>query len=53
MANMKYQRQVNDEIVEFEGKVFCVKTPWEPIANGKTFMAKAVKEGEESEDGVF
>ena len=53
MANKKYQRQPNDEIVEFEGKVYCVKTPWEVIANGKTFMAKAVEEGEELVDGVF
>ena len=47
MVNMKYQRQVNDGIVEFEGKVYCVKTPWESIADGKTFMAKAVEEGGE------
>ncbi len=53
MANKKYQRQANDEIVEFEGKVYCVKTPWEVIANGKTFMSKAVEEGEELVDGVF
>ena len=53
MANKKYQRQVNDEIVEFEGKVYCVKTPWEAIADGKTFMAKAVEEGVELMDGVF
>jgi hypothetical protein len=53
MANKKYLRQANDEIVEFEGKVYCVKTPWEVITNGKTFMAKAVEEGEESVDGVF
>lgn len=46
-------RQVNDGIVEFEGKVYCVKTPWEAIADGKTFMAKAVEEGEELVDGVF
>lgn len=53
MANKKYQRQPNDEIVEFEGKVYCVKTPWESIADGKTFMAKAVEEGVELVDGVF
>lgn len=53
MANKKYQRQVNDEIVEFEGKVYCVKTPWEAIADDKTFMAKAVEEGVELVDGVF
>ena len=53
MANKKYQRQPNDEIVEFEGKVYCVKTPWEVIVNGKSFMAKAVEEGEELVDGVF
>jgi hypothetical protein len=53
MANTKYQRQPNDEIVEFEGKVYCVKTPWEAIADGKTFMAKAVEEGVELVDGVF
>lgn len=53
MASTKYQRQANDEIVEFEGKVYCVKTPWEVIANGKTFMAKAVEEGVELVDGVF
>ena len=54
MANTEYQRQVNDEIVEFEeGKVYCVKTSWESIADGKTFIAKAVEEGEELVDGVF
>ena len=53
MANKKYQRQPNDEIVEFEGMVYCVKTPWESMADGKTFMAKAVEEGVELEDGVF
>ena len=53
MANMKYQRQPNDEMVEFEGKVYCVKTPWEAIADGKTFLAKAVEEGVELVDGVF
>jgi hypothetical protein len=53
MSNKRYQRQVNDEIVEFEGKVYCVKTPWETIADGKTFMAKAVEEGVELVDGVF
>jgi hypothetical protein len=53
MANKKYQRQPNDEIVEFEGKVYCVKTPWEAIADDKTFMAKAVEEGVELVDGVF
>jgi len=53
MANKKYQCQPNDEIVEFEGKVYCVKTPWESMADGKTFMAKAVEEGVELVDGVF
>jgi hypothetical protein len=53
MVKITYQRQVNDEIVEFESKVYCVKTPWEVVANGKKFMAKAVEEGEESVDGVF
>jgi hypothetical protein len=54
MANKKYQRQPNDGIVEFEGKVYCVKTPWEAIADDdKTFMAKAVEEGGELVDGVF
>ena len=53
MVNTKYQRQSNDEIVEFEGKVYCVKTPWESIADGKTFMVKAVEEGVELVDGVF
>ena len=47
MANTKYPRQPNGEIVEFEGKVYCVKTPWEAIADDKTFMAKAVEEGME------
>jgi hypothetical protein len=53
MSNKKYQRQSNDGIVEFEGKVYCVKTPWEAIADDKTFMAKAVEEGVELVDGVF
>jgi hypothetical protein len=53
MSNKKYQRQVNDEIVEFEGKEYCVKTPWEAIADGKTFMPKAVEEGMELVEGVF
>ena len=53
MANTKYQRQPNDGIVEFEGKVYCVKTPWEAIADDKTFMAKAIEEGVELVGGVF
>jgi hypothetical protein len=53
MVSTKYQRQANDGIVEFEGKVYCVKTPWEVIADDKTFMAKAVEEGVELVDGVF
>ena len=53
MSNKKYQRQANDEIVEFEGKVYCVKTLWEPVVDGKTFMAKAVEEGVELVDGIF
>lgn len=53
MSKTTYQRQGNDEIVEFEGKVYCVKTPWEAIADGKTFMAKAIEEGAELVDGVF
>jgi hypothetical protein len=53
MDMKKYERQAGDEVVAFEGKVYCVKTPWEAIADGKTFMAKAVEEGMELEDGVF
>lgn len=53
MANKKYQRQANDEIVEFGGKVYCVKTPWESIEGRATFLAKAVEEGVELVDGVF
>lgn len=53
MSKTTYQRQANDEIVEFEGKVYCVKTLWEPVVDGKTFMAKAVEEGVELVDGVF
>jgi hypothetical protein len=53
MKNKSYQRQVNDEIVTSDGKVCCVKTPWEPIEGGKTFFAKAIEEGVELEDGVF
>jgi hypothetical protein len=54
MANTKYQRQVNDEIVEFEGKVYCVKTSWASGCQGKTFLAKAVEEGVESmDDGMY
>ena len=40
MKNKSYQRQVNDEIVTSDGKVYCVKTPWEPIEGVKTFFAK-------------
>jgi hypothetical protein len=43
MSNKKYQRQVNDEIVEFEGKVYCVKTPWEVIANGKRLWRRLLR----------
>ncbi len=53
MDMKKYERQAGDEVVAFEGKVYCVKTPWEAIADGKTFMAKAVEEGVELVDGVF
>jgi hypothetical protein len=53
MDMKKYERQAGDEVVAFEGKVYCVKTPWEPIADGKTFFAKAIEEGVELEDGVF
>ena len=53
MEKVKYKRSSTDEVVVDEGKVYCVKTPWEVIANGKTFMAKAVEEGEELVDGVF
>ena len=53
MDMKKYERQAGDEVVAFEGKVYCVKTPWKAIAYGKTFMAKAVEEGVELVDGVF
>ena len=53
MEKVKYKRSSTDEVVVDEGKVYCVKTPWEVIADGKTFMAKAVEEGVELVDGVF
>ena len=53
MDMKKYERQAGDEVVTFEGKVYCVKTPWEPLASEKTFLAKAIEEGVELADGVF
>ena len=53
MEKVKYKRSSTDEVVVDEGKVYCVKTPWEAIADGKTFMAKAVEEEVELVDGVF
>ena len=53
MDMKKYERQAGDEVVAFEGKVYCVKTPWEPLASEKTFLAKAIEEGVELADGVF
>ena len=53
MDMKRYERQAGDEVVAFEGKVYCVKTPWEPLASEKTFLAKAIEEGVELADGVF
>ena len=53
MSKTTYQRQLNDEVVEFEGKVYCVKEDWEPFGDGKTFFSKAIEEGVELTDGVF
>jgi hypothetical protein len=55
MKNKSYQRQPNDEIVEFEGKVYCAKRPW--VINedsGEVVLLRAVEEGIEAEDdGMF
>lgn len=54
MANMKYQRQPNDGIVEFEGKVYCTKISWPIAEDSKGYKARAVEEGIEAEDdGMF
>ena len=53
MSKTIYLHQVNDEIVEFESKVYCVKTPWEPVEGSEMFSAKAVEEGVELMDGKF
>jgi hypothetical protein len=44
MSNTKYQRQPNDGIVEFEGKVYCVKDAWTPT-EGVTYSTRGVEEG--------
>jgi hypothetical protein len=55
MANKKYLRQANDEIVEFEGKVYCAKRPWViKEDSGEIVLLRAVEEGIEAEDdGMF
>ena len=55
MSKITYQRQPNDEIVEFDGKVYCAKRPW--VINeddGEVVFLRAVEEGVEAEDdGMF
>ena len=53
MEKIEYKRSSTDEVVVDEGKVYCVKTPWEPVEGSEMFSAKAVEEGVELMDGKF
>ena len=54
MSKTTYQRQLNDEVVEFEGKVYCAKESWKPTEGGKTYSTRGVEEGVEAfDDGTF
>jgi hypothetical protein len=45
MSRITYQRQPNDEVVEFEGKVYCAKEAWTPTKGGRTYSTRGVEEG--------
>ena len=55
MNKITYKRLPNDEIIEFEGKVYCVKRPWVINEdNGDVVILRAVEEEIEAEnDGMF
>ena len=54
MSRITYQRQPNDEVVEFEGKVYCAKEAWTPTKGGRTYSNRGVEEGAEAfDDGTF
>ena len=54
MSRITYQRQPNDEVVEFEGKVYCAKEAWTLTKGGRTYSTRGVEEGVEAlDDGTF
>ena len=54
MSNKTYQRQPNDEVVEFEGKVYCVKEAWKPTDGVRTYSTRGVEAGVVTfDDGTF
>ena len=45
MDMKKYERQVGDEVVAFEGKVYCAKNPYLHDADGRHLVMRAIEEG--------
>ena len=54
MDMKKYERQAGDEVVAFEGKVYCAKNPYLHDADGRHLVMRAIEEGAlAEEDGMF
>ena len=54
MDMKKYERQAGDEVVTFEGKVYCAKNPYLHDADGRHLVIRAIEEGAlAEEDGMF
>ena len=41
----KYERQAGDEVVTFEGKVYCAKNPYLHDADEQHLVMRAIEEG--------
>ena len=53
MEKVQYKRSAGDEVVVFDGRNYCVKTPWQLDKEGNVFLVKAVEEGAALVGGKF